>query len=392
MNSQESANIAAAKVAAIEILRHNVNGPFHGLPRTAGWGYPEPYTRDLMISLPGFLLTGDSNCEHQMRMTLESLAKNQSPHGLISSLAHDPNDLGASDTTPLFLLGLGIFREYVNEPHLLEEAANKALVWMRYQSADDRVMVTQMPTSDWRDEHWVLGYGLYVNAITYAYLRQYGKHDEAKTLHRLMNRLDIEGPAKDPHTHEGLAMPGKPYYALYSYKIYHNDRFDLLGNSLAILLGIASASRSQRILSWLEAECNTLRAQGDLVVDLPPCLIPYMRPGDSDWLPRYAIYNQPGEYHNGGIWPFICGFYIAACVAAGRYKFAETQLSALARLVKPWHENESEWGFNEQIKAQSGKPIGRDWQTWSAAMFLYASKCVETRTTPWFDGIRAQLP
>ena len=31
----------------------------------------------------------------------------------------------------------------------------KALTWMRYQSADDRVMVTQLPTSDWRDEHWV---------------------------------------------------------------------------------------------------------------------------------------------------------------------------------------------------------------------------------------------
>ena len=28
-------------------------GPIEGLPRTAGWGYPEPYTRDLMISALG---------------------------------------------------------------------------------------------------------------------------------------------------------------------------------------------------------------------------------------------------------------------------------------------------------------------------------------------------
>lgn len=384
-----SATIAAAKAAAIEILRHNSSGPYHGLPRTAGWGYPEPYTRDLMIALPGFLLTGDDNCIRKMRKTLECLAKNQTANGHITSLAHDPENRGASDTTPLFLFGLAIFREHIKDPLFLEEAAEKALTWMRYQSADDLVMVTQLPTSDWRDEHWVIGYGLYVNALTYAYLRQYGKHDDANLLKKLINRLEIEGPDKNPHVHEGLALAHKPYFAICSYKIYHDERFDLLGNSLAILTGIASASRSSRLIHWIETECVALRSSGDLAVDLPPCLFPYMQPGDPDWRPRYALHNQPGEYHNGGVWPFICGFYIAACVAADQHKVARENLDALARLVKPWHENEAEWGFNEQIKAQTGKPIGRDWQTWSAAMFLYAAKCVETQTTPWFDSIRA---
>jgi len=45
---------------------------------------------------------------------------------------------------------------------------------MRYQSPDDRVMVAQLPTTDWRDEHWVYGYGLYVNALVHAYLPLYG--------------------------------------------------------------------------------------------------------------------------------------------------------------------------------------------------------------------------
>ena len=46
------ASIELAKEAALQILLHNAQGPFQGLPRTAGWGYPEPYTRDLMISVP----------------------------------------------------------------------------------------------------------------------------------------------------------------------------------------------------------------------------------------------------------------------------------------------------------------------------------------------------
>ena len=33
----------------------------------------------------------------------------------------------------------------------------------------------------------------------------------------------------------GLWCQSKPYYALYAYKIFNSDRFDLLGNSWAIL-------------------------------------------------------------------------------------------------------------------------------------------------------------
>ena len=111
---------------------------------------------------------------------------------------------------------------------------------MQYQSPDDTVMVSQLPTSDWRDEQWVMGYGLYVNTLVYAYLVLYGEHESAGRLRGLMNRLEVLGEAKNPHEHEGLVVPAKPYYALYSYKLFHSDRFDLLGNSLAILTGIAS--------------------------------------------------------------------------------------------------------------------------------------------------------
>jgi len=53
--------IERAKKAAIEVLLHNAHGPYHGLPRTAGWGYPEPYTRDLMIPSWVLLFNGIRN-------------------------------------------------------------------------------------------------------------------------------------------------------------------------------------------------------------------------------------------------------------------------------------------------------------------------------------------
>ena len=99
------------------------------------------------------------------------------------------------------------------------------------------------------------------------------------------------------------------------------------------------------------------------------------------------MFKLPGNYHNGGIWPFICGFYIAALVAAEQYKLAEEKLISLTRLSKKAADQKLEYGFNEWVKAQDGKVMGQDWQTWSAAMYIYAVKCVEDRKTPFFGGV-----
>src|ERR1019366_1517155 len=151
----------------------------------------------------------------------------------------------------------------------------------------------------------------------------------------------------------------KPYFALWSYKIQNRERFDLLGNSLAVLVGISSPSRSRKLVAWVEKECTSMRDRGLLAIELPPCLFPYIRRADPDWRPRYDQYNVPGEYHNGGVWPFVCGFYVAALVATGRSSLAERKLMALTDLVRPAREARVPYGFNEWFKAQSGKPTGR---------------------------------
>lgn len=140
----------------------------------------------------------------------------------------------------------------------------------------------------------------------------------------IMGSLD-DGP--DQNVHEGLVVKHKPYYAFWSYKIHSNERFDLLG-------------------------------------------------------------NNSGEYHNGGIWPFICGFYVAALVATKRYALAREKLFALTCLIKIPNTRSVDFGFNEWVKAQNGKVMGQDWQTWSAALYLYAVKCVEEKNTPFFDALR----
>lgn len=375
------------KKAALEVLLNNLRGPYQGLPRTAGWGYPEPYTRDWMIAALGILVTQNEELMAALRRMLVALAGHQTRLGHIPSLAHDPTDCGASDTTPLFLIALAFYRSVTGEMDFLEQAAWKALDWLQYQSPDDTVLVAQQPTSDWRDEMWVWGYGLYVNTLIYACLRLYGQEERAQALHTLLNHAGLRQVQGDHRIHEGMSLAEKPYYAFWVFKEHINERFDLLGNCLAILFGLPSPSRAKAIIDWVEIACGDLQERGELASDLPPCLIPFIYPKDEDWRPRYLRFNRPGEYHNGGIWPFIAGFYIAALVAAGQHELALKKFIALSDLVRPARGDRLAYGFNEWLSAQSSQPRGQDWQTWSAAMYLYAAACVETQRTPCFPLI-----
>ena len=96
------------------------------------------------------------------------------PAGQMPSLVQDPENRGASDTTPLFLLVPAMFRNHTGERDFLARAGARALRWMAFQTIDDRVLVGQQPTSDWRDEHWVLGHGLFVNTLVHGYSRPAG--------------------------------------------------------------------------------------------------------------------------------------------------------------------------------------------------------------------------
>jgi hypothetical protein len=376
--SEMAPSIQEAKRAAMDVLRHNASGPYEGLPRTAGWGYPEPYTRDLLISSLGIFASGNEELLRSLRRVLDTLARNQSPRGQIPSLVHDPEDRGASDTTPLFLLVLGMFRRFTGDAIFLEEAGAKALQWMDYQTVNDRELVGQQPTSDWRDEQWVLGHGLYVNTLVHGYLKILGLESRAEALRMAANREDGRG----------FVTEGQPTYALWFYKVLRDKRCDVLGNSLAILTGLADPERAREILTWIEAHCAQMRARGELALELPPCLFPFVQPSDPDWHPRYRTYNLPGQYHNGGVWPFVCGFYIAALVAAGEQRTAEETLGALTALVRPLREVSlapaGSFGFNEWFRAQDGSPAGEDWQTWSASMYLYTTACVEAGRPMYF--------
>ena len=73
-------------------------------------------------------------------------------------------------------------------------------------------------------------------------------------------------------------------------------------------------------------------------------------------------------------------------VAAG-----DVHMAIASMTITRGREAKVDFGFNEWFRAQDGTPCGQDWQTWSAAMYLYAATSVEQKVTPFFQEIRREV-
>ncbi len=170
----------------------------------------------------------------------------------------------------------------------------------------------------------------------------------------------------------------RPYYLPYMGFREWCDRFDTLGNLCAVLFGVSSPTQTEKIFAFV-------RGAG---VDQPhpiKAVHPSVQPGERDWREYYRLrnLNLPDQYHNGGAWPFLGGFYVASLVQAGRLDDARGQLERLTAMNRR-SRGDGEWGFNEWFHGRSGEPMGFEGQSWSAAMYAFAHECVARGRVPVF--------
>jgi glycogen debranching enzyme len=89
--------------------------------------------------------------------------------------------------------------------------------------------------------------------------------------------------------------------------------------------------------------------------------------------------NLVWQYHNGGIWPMVGGFWIAALVASGRKTQARAELVKLARACAL-----KDWAFTEWLHGKTLAPRGMPGQSWNAAAYLMAERAVADGSDPFF--------
>ncbi|MDQ3458510.1 MAG: glycogen debranching protein [Deinococcota bacterium] len=388
--------------------------------------YKQVWARDSMLCGFGLLLCRDQEGAAIFRRSLATLRRYQSPLGKVphnvglanlddpALVAHggslegeegrvvmDTAHAGCVDGNLWYIVGHYAHYAATGGLDLLREAwpsLEAALLWLRYQDSNECGLLEVHEAMDWADL-FVNRYNvLYDNVLYYACWQGMAQMASALGLepepytsgaldvHMKLNAVLWVGP-ESPRDWSWLASERKewvytlrrletelverPFYLPYLAFRDYADRFDTLGNLLAILFGVADEPKANKILDYIHGcglnEPYPVRA-----------LYPVIQEGERDWREYYRVrnLNLPHHYHNGGAWPFIGGIYVAALVQAGRLEEARRQLAKLADMNRQGRRGE--WEFNEWFHGLSGRPMGYGGQSWSAAMFLFAADAVAT--------------
>lgn len=348
--------------------------------KTNNGNYDRIWARDSMICSIAAVMTNNKQLILTAKRSLQTLLKYQHEQGEIVSNV-DPNTdavsfggtAGRVDSNLWFLIG---FSQYVKKTKDYNFAKKyfqkfrKTIHLVRIHEFNNKGLIYVPMTGDWADEYIQEGYVLYDQLLYYQAFKEYDylrkimkaelKHDPKEKYEKIGQSiqenfwLQKRNQAKSYNKVVfGRSLKNKKSY----FKPYFNpggygEYFDLFANSLAILTKLTNIAQEKQITSFVNKEFDKYI----------PAFHPVITKSNPNWKILQANYgakfrNKPYEYHNGGIWPMVMGFYAASQKDKGK-----KYLQGISELNK-----KKEWNFNENFHGKTYAPKGTEFQAWSAA-------------------------
>src|SRR6202030_2645378 len=304
-------------------------------------GYTAIFGRDAAVCAIGMALSGDKDLRHAAAAGLHTLALHQAPNGQIAKfvdLLKQEADfwyLGCIDSTLWWLIALAFLDRHGRTGGVRRGDAERiklAVQWLLAQEHQRFYLLQQNEASDWADIMPRSGFVLYTNALWYFVKRLY-RIAHAPETHENFNGLFHPFSAglaeyRRARLLNDYALRGgqdRDLYLSFVNFSFFGEEGDVFGNVLAVLLGLADTRASTRTLDAL-TKAHVSDSYPVRAVTRP------IKQNSSLWRPYMARHRQNfvGQYHNGGIWPMVGGFWIGALVAAGRVEQAKSELIKLA--------------------------------------------------------------
>jgi glycogen debranching enzyme len=398
---QLSSKVEQTYQEALGVLRRNAVK--RGL-RTSHAYYNQIWSRDAFISFLGANTVKDEALLQCARTTVETFARTRAPLGQIASFHDLSTDLpefgfsGSTDSSCWYIIGLASLFHATEDKTLLGpalDAAADAYRFVRFQDANNSWLVDSPQGADWMDAAIQrTGKTLYNNVLFLAAtkcltsllasagrpaqsigLLEYDELKERFTDVFLPGEESIERISKywprlaTHHKEQKLVDLSRKFYLQYISFARIDSHFDTLSNLLCAVWGVADDEAARSIL-------DTISARG-LTRPFPiRCLDPPYKKGevsyDEDFDAMLPIQHRSGplDYHNGGVWPFVGGFYVCALRLCG-VEDGTQALASLANANRVFREGETV-GFNEWLDGRKGEARGQYGQSWSAGMYIAA--------------------
>lgn len=288
----------------------------------------------------------------------------QIPNAILNLNKKKPQvDFKSIDSSLWFVIGEYVYRERTRFLHLFNQhrdSIKKADKWLAYRDVGEDVTLEQLSTTDWEDA-FPEKYGAVIStqALYYKVLNLINDKKNSKKLRFQVN--------KNP---ENNLWNGKFYWA-YRWKNHNKYKeigewFDSFGNLIAILFDLCDKKMAKKILKHIE----------DKYINYPypvKSIDPPITQKSKYWKDYYYDAKAtPHHYLNGGIWPYLGGFYVLALVKMRMFKQAEIELKKLAEA------NLKDNLFPEWIDPISKETHGI-YQAWSAGTYIWAYNCLKKK-------------
>ncbi|WP_224962280.1 amylo-alpha-1,6-glucosidase [Geomonas subterranea] len=361
-------------------------------PRASGRSYDSIFGRDAAICALGMALSGDPELLEAAHAGLLTLARHQARNGQIPKFVKpelaevDFWYAGCVDATLWWLIAVHFLDRAAPELALagrLSAHVVRALNWLECQEHQGWFLLQQNDCSDWADIMPRSGFVLYTNALWYWAKRVY-QHPTARETRRfarpIFNPFDNLVPQQKRirlmrHYIRNGCRPA-PFLLSYVNFSFWGEEIDIFGNILAYLTGLGAPSDACKMVAGVTA-LNANRPHPVRVVGKPIAV------GSPRWRPYMQRHRQnlPWQYHNGGAWPFVGGFWVILLSLLGERALARAELVKLAVTNRV-----NGWEFNEWFQGETGEPMGMPRQSWNAAMYLLAYRVMADGTRIFPQG------
>jgi sucrose-6F-phosphate phosphohydrolase len=340
------------------------------------------------------LCLNDAEITECFRRTLELMAAHQTPSGQIPSnvqiSTNEPDyggigEIASIDSVIWFVIGGCRYAAQQGDRAFLEAIypnLDLAMSWLRAHDSNNNGLIELPESSDWMDLFPRSYNVLYDEVLWYLACRDFSlvtrvlgqdpqpyeeltERIRKKILRQFWPTAKKLSETKESFSEKQFTLGDAQYLLAQISPFDFSWRCDVYANLLAALVGLLDEKQLDQLFRFL---------WGVGVNEPYPvkCIYPAVQSGANDWKDYFItnFLNLPDHYHNGGIWPFIGSLWVRFLAKCGRPELAHQELDSLADACRLGIYGE--WEFNEWLHGQTGRPMGKAHQAWSAASYIAA--------------------
>jgi hypothetical protein len=279
---------------------------------------------------------------------------------------------GRVDAVTWFVIGVCQFAYHTNDDSFVLQYINeieKALKLLDAWEFNNKHLIYVPLSGNWADEYITDGYVLYDQLLRIWALKSYyyfTKSDSiAEKIEAITKQVEVNflpnAIGEKFHERAYNEIVFKDYLPCSFSPSGYKTQFDAFANSLIILLNIGTKEVQEGIVNYAFNLASSSK------LGLVPAFWPPIFESDENWNLlknncKYEFRNFPYEFHNGGSWAMVNGFFGLALVSKSEKNKASSILERINEANSLF-----DFSFYENFNTNTSEPNGVSFCAWSAS-------------------------